>query len=692
MLALLPALLHASLFLFLIGLIVYLWQLDSIVSLITCVILGILVLFYFASGALAAFSSNCPYNTPLSHFIRSFFRLQDDSHFHPDIASKDLSSRAVMWLATTKNPKTVSAALQSLAGLRRGFSGYDANQIHHLAKLALDQLRGCFIPEWCNSDAYTLRTECQYEASCYCRTLMHFIDNPRVDPNTLSSIFDEPALPVFIQLLASCSDHSISLLALCDNQRLLHRIEFCRWNSVLSSEGGHDLPTAAKMVRSGPSQENMQKIVTSLNDYLKGFIFLHPYAIEIAVETIGFAPLSWTSSVFTKDPPLSTMVDPLVKLLGATRESVRGVRHATARTFSILARIHEIPRMEDPVADFALRFDSALLIVKELEGGHSSDWQARDMLLRALSHFVVRFEEEGISTVGICEELFHECDKRFGDELHMFVDEAAVTTLLPLLLVGTLKPDLKARIARSLHDNAISAAQTHCLPDDNLLHSVTPNPFPPETVSTLLKTLDVFKKTSHSWLRDLSTSIYLVTRSPIHRQHLLAEAGRIMSIISCVKQEEIASHLFWILSDSANKAIIAGTEPELLPNLISAGILNVLKEYCIKPGLTPGDVHIWVTILSLLHSETSDIAKCSVEMGEHLHAQFSAQPAARTTRLIELQEPLLQFSFQPPSSYTPESALMALETLNMAVTVSLELPSTMLQVPQKIYTRRHYEM
>jgi len=83
--------------------------------------------------------------------------------------------------------------------------------------------------------------------------------------------------------------------------------------------------------------------------------------------------------------------------------------------------------------------------------------------------------------------------------------------------------------------------------------------------------------------------------------------------------------------------------------------------------------------------------KRSVEIGEHLHAQFSAQPAARTTRLIELQEPLLQFSFQPPSSYTPESALMALETLNMAGH-SVSGVAKHHVTGFKEYTRRDYEM
>jgi len=66
-----------------------------------------------------------------------------------------------MWLATTEEPKLVSAALQSLAGLPMRFHWL----AQHLAKLALEQLRGCFIPEWRNGDTYSLRTERQYEAS-----------------------------------------------------------------------------------------------------------------------------------------------------------------------------------------------------------------------------------------------------------------------------------------------------------------------------------------------------------------------------------------------------------------------------------------------------------------------------------------------------------------------------------------------
>ncbi len=77
--ALLPALLHVSLFLFLVGLIIYMARLDSKVSIVTGVILGLLFISYFASGMIAIFDPTCPYITPLSQFFRNWlFRLFQD--------------------------------------------------------------------------------------------------------------------------------------------------------------------------------------------------------------------------------------------------------------------------------------------------------------------------------------------------------------------------------------------------------------------------------------------------------------------------------------------------------------------------------------------------------------------------------------------------------------------------------------
>ena len=49
-----------------------------------------------------------------------------------------------------------------------------------------------------------------------------------------------------------------------------------------------------------------------------------------------------------------------------------------------------------------------------------------------------------------------------------------------------------------------------------------------------------------------------------------------------------------------------------------------------------------------------------MELAEHFHAQFEAQEADRTAKLLELREPFLQFAFQSPSAYSFESASEAL--------------------------------
>lgn len=311
--ALLPVLLHASLFLFLIGLIIYTWQIDSRVSALTCAILGSLFILYFASGALSIFNSGCPYVTPLSQFMRSRLRIFHNSAPNSSQSNDLLVSRAMMWLASGKDPKTVSSALQALAGLRRRFIAYDIDQAEYLAKLALERLRGCFVPEWRHGGTYCLRTEAQYEASCYARTLLHFVDDPRYGSHAFKAILDDLALPIFLHLLGSCRNPSVAILALCDNQRLIHRTELMRWMAVRGPDGSHDKEQAGKFVRRGPARDNMTKIVKILSDYLKGDLFLQPFAVEIAVETMGFAPLPWVVAVSTKEPSLNETLLPILQ-------------------------------------------------------------------------------------------------------------------------------------------------------------------------------------------------------------------------------------------------------------------------------------------------------------------------------------------------------------------------------------------
>ena len=659
--AILPALLHAALFLFLIGLIIYLWQLDNRVSQATCVILAVLFVFYFASGTLAIFISSCPYITPLSQFARS--RLPIAGKSTPP-SSDLLVSRAMMWLASAKDPKTVSSALQSLAGLRRGFVGYDIEQAESLAKHALDRLRGCFVPEWRHGGTYCLREERQYEASCYARTLMNFVDDSRVDPSTFSAILNEPSLPVFLRLLGSCSNHDMALLALCDYQRLLHRIELTKWLSVRGPNGSHDKQQAGKFVRSAPATENMGRIMKFLSNYIKGEIFLQPFAIEIAVETIGFAPLPWVVAVSTKESPLEETLLPLFRLLKATRDGILGVRRALARTFAIFAEIHGGDRLPDRTDDIALRFENALSITATIEFGEDSQESSRELLLRGLSHFAGTFVKESgeLSSDMICEALFHECDKRSGTEDLSFSDKAAVAALLPLLHTP-LEIERKTQILTRLQANAISAAPGYNLAQDSLLYHITPrDPFPPETVSILLTTLGTFRDSTASWLRDTSILLFLVTQESTHKRHLLAEKETTLMIelVRHVASEEVANHLFWILT-CVTRETVSASDSESVLGLASAGVLQLVHDYREKCGLTPADIHAWVDIIPRLPIVPPETITRR-ELVDSMYIWLETQQE-QSQRLQELREPLLQFSAQAQEPYTVETALQALQGL-----------------------------
>jgi hypothetical protein len=654
-LAVLPALLHVSLFLFLAGLIIYLWNLDPTVSQTNCVILGLLFMFYFASGMLAVFNLNCPYQTPLSRFIHSYIWSAHKKHTPDDL----IVPRAVMWLANTNDPKTVSVALQSLAGLRRGFR-YKGEEAEYLARLSLEHLRTCFISEWRHGGTYNLRTEKQYEASCYLRTLMHFVDDPRnTDPSRFAAILADPALPTFMKLLGECAERSIALLALCDYQRLLHRIEIVSWPSVRSLGRAGNTRTAAQSVRHEDAEANVMEIIMLLNDYIKGRNFLHPFTVEVAVETMGYAPIPWVTK-FSKTDSLRDYLAPLVRLLRLTRGGGIGVRRALARTFAILCQIHAIPIRPEPEDDFVAKVEYALSlsIASAVETSDGSDDEVREMLLLALSYFVAMFEQQEVLVQSFLDELFYECDMWVSIEQLPFSDKTTVSALLPLLLAPSLSHEHKANIMTRLYANAISAAG-EVDPTQNSL-TLPLDAFPPDAVSILIRTLDHFKGTTHSWLGDASILLYVISRGSSHRQLLLPQAHILIANVETAVHEEVANRLFWILTSLLWDAVNASDE-NIIQTLMSAGIVNMFNVYSEKYGLTPADAHAWADILTL-PGDPSETASRR-ELTESLCSRFEGQDEERLQHLFRLREPILQFSYQYSTAYTPESALEALKAL-----------------------------
>ena len=649
-LAVLPALLHISLFLFLAGLIIHLWDLDSVISVTTCVILGHLVIFYFVTGVLAVFYPNCPYKTPISQCLRSCFRGSHNSEPDP---IDHYAVKAIVRLTNTNDPETVSQALQSLAGLRRGSPVCNGDQAVHIARLALEHLKTCFIAEWRHRSTFNLRTEKQYEASCYLRTLMHFVDGP-YDSNTsrFETIIADPALPIFIRLLGDSAEPNIAILALCDHQRLLHHIESVRF---LSARVGDN--RAVPSGRHNEAVASMEKVILILNQYIHGHYFLHSFAIELAVDTIGRAPLAWAVN-FSGTQTLYGYLIPIMELLKLTRGSCSGVRSALARTLTVLSQIHAIDVLPNPEADFVARFEHALDISATLGDGSDDDMQK--MLLLALSRFLVSFGEQENLADNFFDEICYECDRRVRVE-QAPSDNTAIASLLPLLASPSLSGVQRSIVATRLYSNAVTASEPALVGSIKSNITQPSNSFPSDTVSVLVRTLDDFKRSTDVWLGDTSSLLYMVSHIPPHRKSLLDHTHTLINIVRVTDNDEVANHIFWILTCLLREAV-ESSDRNMIQVLTSAGMVAMLRNYSEGYGLIPADVHAWVDILAPSGYGFEMIPRRSL-IGM-LYAGFRDLDEPRSAYLFQLRERIYQFSRQHSRVYTAESALAALNALS----------------------------
>ncbi|KAG9094283.1 hypothetical protein FRC07_011330, partial [Ceratobasidium sp. 392] len=149
--ALLPSLLHASLLLFAVGLVVYLWTLDEVVALVIGVtqIVGLTSLFYIFTAILGAVYEFCPFVTQVSGYVRrATVALLGRNQTSENITSehhtlKDM--QALLWLANNaRNPAVVDCSYQALSGLRHqidpGVNQRDPEESSHPAELPPYQL------------------------------------------------------------------------------------------------------------------------------------------------------------------------------------------------------------------------------------------------------------------------------------------------------------------------------------------------------------------------------------------------------------------------------------------------------------------------------------------------------------------------------------------------------------------------
>jgi hypothetical protein len=178
----LPILLHISLFLYLVGLVVFLVPLDQVIGTITLVLTGFSATFYLVTNILPVVFPECPYQTPISNYIYvmldlawrvilfiSFFpkylRIRSRWPFirrsaplptrlvHKSTArdrendaiirsSDHLAANAVIWLySASSNPSVRAIALESISGLPAWF---DPKQRGHLRDHMDFELRRSF--------------------------------------------------------------------------------------------------------------------------------------------------------------------------------------------------------------------------------------------------------------------------------------------------------------------------------------------------------------------------------------------------------------------------------------------------------------------------------------------------------------------------------------------------------------------
>ncbi|KAG8708428.1 hypothetical protein FRC08_018908 [Ceratobasidium sp. 394] len=121
--ALLPSLLHASLLLFAVGLVIYLWTMDVAVAAVMASVVAVTSLFYVVTAVLGAIFEFCPFVTEISGYLRRatvtlLRRNRGDSNPPPKYPTlKDM--QALLWLANNaRDPAVVDSCYQALAGLQ----------------------------------------------------------------------------------------------------------------------------------------------------------------------------------------------------------------------------------------------------------------------------------------------------------------------------------------------------------------------------------------------------------------------------------------------------------------------------------------------------------------------------------------------------------------------------------------------
>ncbi|CAE6388332.1 unnamed protein product [Rhizoctonia solani] len=317
-LAILPVFMHLSLFLFFVGLIIYLWDTHVGVAIPVLVTTAFTGTFYATTTMLPITYELCPYGTPLSQFIKSCPNALDVfKHMAPIIISRvldslkdpkttlrwfltpphprhhekpkqedpdsddimdNLTSRALGWLMTnSQDTCSIDLALQSIAGADRRLPTrplLDRGAHHLLAQ----RFRNCFLSHPQSGFSYLSNPGLLDAASLYGRALEFFMSDPGCVSRVEGVLRKGPGGSFAIRRGYQCLQH-----------------DYVRSRPNIAAFGLVGVSTWWEMrLRTGqPSPGVLPEALSILRRHADGGSVLHPTALVALIDTVAEESQHW---------------------------------------------------------------------------------------------------------------------------------------------------------------------------------------------------------------------------------------------------------------------------------------------------------------------------------------------------------------------------------------------------------------
>ncbi|CAE6420907.1 unnamed protein product [Rhizoctonia solani] len=323
-LAILPVFMHLSLFLFFVGLIIYLWDTHVGVAIPVLVTTAFTGTFYATTTLLPLTYELCPYATPISQFIKAspnafemfkntastiLNRLIDslrspktivlniyqlfsgrprasssrDKASGEELADSDdimdhLTSRALGWLmANSQDMRSIDTALQSIAGADRRLPIKPLLDCgaHHLV---VQRFRNCFLSHPQSGFSYLSNPVLLDAASLYGRALEFFMSDPNYVARVETVLRKGPGGTFAIRRGYQCLQHDYSRSR--PNIAVFGLVGVSTWWEMRLHTGQ-------------PSPGVLPEALSMLRRHADGGSVLHPRALVALVDTVAEESQHW---------------------------------------------------------------------------------------------------------------------------------------------------------------------------------------------------------------------------------------------------------------------------------------------------------------------------------------------------------------------------------------------------------------